>query len=35
LIGAIAETVGDAYGDVSLWLIRRGADGRFPEETFH
>jgi hypothetical protein len=35
LIGAIAETVGDAYGDVSLWLIRRGADGQFPEETFH
>ena len=34
LISIIAETVGNAYGDVSLWLIKRGADGRFPEEAF-
>jgi hypothetical protein len=34
LIRRIAAAVGPSFGDVSLWLFDRGADGRYPDSTF-
>ncbi len=34
LISLISSTVGPAFGDVSLWLVRRQCDGIFGEDTF-